>query len=141
MPVRPHTVAGSRNELVIFGDDYNTPDGTCIRDYIHVVDLAMAHVKALAYLEKENNESFYSVFNVGTGNGHTVLEVIKSFERATGEKVNYRIGPRRAGDVEKVWANADKINRELNWNARLSLTQALIDAWNWQKELKNRGKK
>ena len=140
IPFLTQTVAGIREELIIFGDDYNTPDGTCVRDYIHVVDLAKAHVKALDYLENEKNDSLNLVFNVGTGNGHTVLDVIKTFELATGEKVNYRIGRRRPGDIEKVWANADKINKVLNWKAERSLKQALNDAWNWQKVLKSRGK-
>lgn len=140
IPFLTQTVAGIREELIIFGDDYNTPDGTCVRDYIHVVDLAKAHVKALDYLEKEKNDSVYQVFNVGTGNGHTVLDVIKTFELATGEKVKYRIGIRRPGDIEKVWANADKIYEELNWKAERTLKQALYDAWNWQKVLKSRGK-
>ncbi len=140
VPFLTQTVAGIRKELVIFGDDYDTPDGTCVRDYIHVLDLAQAHVKALDYLDKKKNDSLYRVFNVGTGNGHTVLDVIKTFELVTGEKVNYRVGARRAGDVEKVWANADKINKELNWKTQLTLKQALNDAWSWQKVLKNRGK-
>lgn len=135
VPFLTQTVAGLRNELVVFGDDYNTPDGSCIRDYINVVDLAVAHVKALEYLGKQHESSFYDIFNLGTGTGNSVLEVINTFENVTGMKVNYRIGNRRDGDIEKVWADTNKANNKLNWKAERSLEQSLIDSWNWQKSL------
>ena len=126
----PQTAAGIREELVVFGNDYNTPDGTCVRDYIHVIDLAKAHVKALQFLEETDDDVFYDEFNIGTGHGNSVLELITTFESVTGEKVNYRIGPRRAGDIEQVWANVDKAKKVLNWESELTLGNALKDAWN-----------
>ena len=135
VPFVTQTAAGLRPEIVVFGDDYNTPDGTCIRDYIHVVDLAKAHVKAIAYIQKSSQAKLYDIFNLGTGKGNSVLEVIKTFEKVTGEKLNYKIGPRRSGDVEQVYASVDKSNEVLGWTAGLDLGQALKDAWNWQKTL------
>ena len=135
VPFVTQTAAGLRPEIVVFGDDYNTPDGTCIRDYIHVVDLAKAHVKAIAYIQKSSQAKLYDIFNLGTGKGNSVLEVIKTFEKVTGEKLNYKIGPRRSGDVEQVYASVDKSNDLLGWTAGLDLGQALKDAWNWQKTL------
>lgn len=137
VPFITQTGAGIREKLTVFGNDYDTPDGSCIRDYIHVMDLADAHVKALAYLfgQKDN---FYDLFNVGTGNGNTVLEVIKTFEKVSGISLNYQIGPRRPGDIEKVWANTDKINKALGWKAQYSLEDSLRDSWNWQKKLGER---
>lgn len=133
VPFVTQTAAGVRNELVVNGDDYNTPDGTCIRDYIHVTDLAGAHVKTLEYLKKQKTNAFYDVFNLGTGRGNSVLEIIETFEKATGVKIKYRIGPRRYGDIEKIFANVDKANRVLNWHTELSLEDALKNAWEWQK--------
>ena len=135
VPFVTQTAAGLRPEIVVFGDDYNTPDGTCIRDYIHVVDLAKAHVKAITYIQKSSQAKLYDIFNLGTGKGNSVLEVIKTFEKVTGEKLNYKIGPRRSGDVEQVYASVDKSNDLLGWTAGLDLGQALKDAWNWQKTL------
>ena len=135
VPFVAQTAAGLRPEIVVFGNDYNTPDGTCIRDYIHVVDLAKAHVKAIAYIQKSPQPKLYDIFNLGTGKGNSVLEVIKTFEEVTGEKLNYKIGPRRSGDVEQVYASVDKSNEVLGWTAGLDLGQALKDAWNWQKTL------
>lgn len=137
VPFITQTGAGIREKLTVFGNDYDTPDGSCIRDYIHVMDLADAHLKALAYLfgQKDN---FYDLFNVGTGNGNTVLEVIKTFEKVSGKSLNYQIGPRRPGDIEKVWANTDKINKVLGWQAQYSLEDSLRDSWNWQKKLGER---
>ena len=135
VPFLTQTVAGIRKELVVFGDDYNTPDGSCIRDYIHVIDLSKAHVKALDYIEKEKSNSFFETFNLGTGAGNSVLEVIKTFEKVTGLKVNYRIGERREGDIEQVWAETSKANELLDWFADSSLEKSLRDSWNWQKSI------
>lgn len=138
VPFVTQTVAGIREKLTLFGDDYSTPDGTCIRDYIHVVDLAQAHVKALDHLSTVAKKSHFDVINVGTGQGNSVMEVIKTFERVTGEKVNYEIGPRREGDVESIYANVDKAKQVLGWQARLTLEDGLRDSWNWQKSLRNK---
>jgi UDP-glucose 4-epimerase len=131
VPFVTQTGVGIREELTVFGDDYDTPDGTCVRDYIHVMDLAEAHVKAISHL-KGKEAPFYDIFNVGTGNGNTVMDVIKAFEKVSGKPLNYKIGPRRPGDVVKVWADTAKINNELNWKARFNLEEALRDSWNWQ---------
>lgn len=137
VPFVTQTAAGIREKLTVFGGDYDTPDGTCIRDYIHVVDLADAHLRAIEYLgEQEMN--FYDVFNVGTGNGNSVLEVIQSFEKVSGQKLNYEIGPRRPGDVIQVWADTQKINKVLNWNPKLSLDESMRDSWNWQLALRDK---
>lgn len=133
VPFVTQAAAGIRKELVVHGDDYRTPDGTCIRDYIHVIDLARAHVKALKFLENQKPHTFYDVFNLGTGRGSSVFEVINSFEKATGIKLKYRIGPRRPGDIEKIYANVDKAKKILKWQTELSLEDALKDAWAWQK--------
>ncbi|WP_194973167.1 UDP-glucose 4-epimerase GalE [Aquiflexum lacus] len=137
IPFVTQTAAGIREKITVFGNDYNTPDGTCVRDYIHVMDLADAHVKALAYLS-DQKDNFYDIFNVGTGRGNTVLEVIQTFEKVSGQKLNYEIGDRRPGDIEKVWANTDKINNILGWDAKYSLEDSLRDSWNWQKRLSER---
>jgi UDP-glucose 4-epimerase len=134
IPFVTQTAAGIREKITVFGNDYDTSDGTCVRDYIHVMDLADAHVKALKYLS-EQKDNFYDIFNVGTGNGNTVLEVIKTFEKVSGQKLNYEIGPRRTGDIEKVWANTDKINKVLGWEAKYSLEDSMRDSWNWQEKL------
>lgn len=136
IPYLTQTVAGIRKELTVFGGDYNTPDGSCIRDYIHVVDLARAHVKALEYIEQQaEKDRFNLVANIGTGQGSSVLEVIKAFEKANGLEVNYKMGDRRPGDVEQVWAATGGRAEQLGWKAELSLEEALRDAWNWQLEL------
>lgn len=135
IPYLTQTVAGIRKELTVFGDDYNTTDGTCIRDYIHVMDLAEAHVFAVNRLiNGEQNESF-EVFNIGTGNGSSVLEVIHAFETANGISVPHKIGPRRAGDVIQVWAETTKVENVLGWKAKRDLETMLKDAWNWQTKL------
>jgi UDP-glucose 4-epimerase len=139
VPFITQTAAGIRQQLTVFGDDYDTPDGTCVRDYIHVLDLADAHVKSIQYLFKQQ-DSFYDVFNVGTGNGNTVLEVINAFEKVSGKKLNYRIGPRREGDVVKTWANTDKIKNLLGWTPQFNLEDSMRDAWNWQVKLGSAGK-
>jgi UDP-glucose 4-epimerase len=135
VPFITQTAAGWREKLTVFGDDYDTPDGSCIRDYIHVMDLAAAHVKAISYLTAQQAD-FYDIFNVGTGNGNTVLEVIHTFEKVSGQALNYSVGPRRAGDVVKVWADTSKISRVLGWQPQYSLEDALRDSWNWQLKLK-----
>ena len=138
VPFVTQTAAGLREKLTIYGNDYNTIDGTCVRDYIHVVDLAKAHVKALDLLNDTRQEKYYDVINLGTGNGNTVLEIIKTFEEATGVKLNYVIGPRREGDVEQVYASTEKANNVLKWKAELDISAALKDAWNWQLQLKKK---
>ncbi|WP_026967160.1 UDP-glucose 4-epimerase GalE [Algoriphagus terrigena] len=135
VPFVTQVAAGIREKLTVFGDDYDTVDGSCVRDYIHVVDLADAHVKTLSFLQDQEVD-FYDVFNVGTGNGNTVLEVIHAFEKVNGVKVNYVIGPRRPGDVVKTWADTTKINNVLGWKANYSLEDSMRDSWNWQKGLK-----
>ena len=135
VPFVTQTAAGIRKQITVFGDDYNTPDGTCVRDYIHVVDLADAHIKAFEYLSRIKDPAFYDTINIGTGKGNTVLEVIKTFEKVSGEKLNYQIGGRRAGDVEQVYANVDKANKELNWQTKYDLERSMADSWRWQQAL------
>ncbi|WP_342083020.1 UDP-glucose 4-epimerase GalE [Dyadobacter sp. OTU695] len=136
VPFITQTAAGLRKSLTVFGNDYDTPDGTCIRDFIHVVDLAKAHVKALDLLESQTDTNYYDVFNVGTGEGYTVLQLINTFEEVNGVKLNYTIGPRREGDVEKIYAQSDKVNNVMKWRAEKTMADALRDAWNWQLKLK-----
>ena len=138
VPFITQTAAGMRASLTVYGDDYNTPDGTCVRDYIDVMDLADAHVQALKMLSQKEEKSSYDVINVGTGRGETVLNVIKTFEQETGVKVNYSIGPRRAGDVEQVYADVSKANTVLNWTARRTLGESLRDAWHWQQKISSK---
>lgn len=138
IPFVTQTAIGVRKELKIFGNDYNTPDGTCIRDYIYVVDLAKAHVAAMArVLDKETEPIEY--FNIGTGTGVSTLEVVEGFERATGVKVNWQFAPRREGDIEKVWGNVDKANKMLGWKADTPLEDVLRSAWKWQLKLREDG--
>ncbi len=137
VPFITQTAAGIRKELSVFGDDYDTPDGTAVRDYIHVVDLAEAHVKAMDRMIGKIQKRNYEYFNVGTGNGTSVLEVIKTFERVTNQKLNYKIVDRRPGDVVKIYANTDLANNELGWNASLGIDQMMADAWRWQKKVSN----
>jgi UDP-glucose 4-epimerase len=132
VPFITQTAIGKREKITVFGNDYNTPDGSCVRDYIHVVDLAKAHVAALRLLEKPDFKG-YDVFNIGTGQGNTVLDAIHAFERATGVKVNYEIGPRRAGDVEKVWSDVTKSTNKLGWKAQLGIDDMMSSAWEWEK--------
>ncbi|AEM70838.1 UDP-glucose 4-epimerase [Allomuricauda ruestringensis DSM 13258] len=133
VPFITQTGVGLREQLSVFGDDYPTEDGTCIRDYIHVVDLAKAHVAALQRLLEEKNETNYEVFNLGTGKGSSVLEVIHSFERVSGEKLNYKIVGRRPGDVIQAYADTQKANQVLGWKAKSSLDDAMKSAWEWEK--------
>lgn len=137
VPFITQTAIGLREKLTVFGNDFNTPDGSCVRDYIHVVDLAKAHVKAIELIDKKET-GHYDFFNIGTGNGSTVLEVVSTFERVANQKLNYTIGNRRAGDVEKVYAAVDKSTKELGWKTELSLETALEDAWRWQQQLNNK---
>lgn len=132
VPFVTQTAAGIRPELTIFGDDYDTFDGTCIRDYIHVVDLACAHVKCLDYLDAVDDQGCCEAINVGTGRGNSVMEVVQTFEQVTGVDLNYKIGPQRPGDVPAIYANADKARHVLGWEAQLTLEDALRDAWRWQ---------
>ena len=136
VPFITQTAAGLRDCLTVFGDDYPTEDGTCIRDYIHVVDLAKAHVVALKRLMNKKQQDSFEVFNVGTGKGSSVLEVIQSFERVSGLKLNYKIGEKRIGDVIAAYANTDKANNVLGWKAEASLDDAILSAWNWEKKIR-----
>ena len=137
VPFLTQTGYGIRDELKVFGDDYNTPDGSCIRDYLHVVDLAKAHVVAIKRLIEGRNKADYEVFNLGTGNGVSVLEAIKSFERVSGIKLKYKIVGRRAGDIEKIWADPSYANKELGWKTLSSLDEAMKTAWDWEKNFRN----
>ncbi|MDR2118815.1 MAG: UDP-glucose 4-epimerase GalE [Tannerellaceae bacterium] len=139
VPFVTQTAMGIRSELSVFGNDYNTPDGSCIRDYIHVVDLARAHVVAMNRMLENKSGSPLEIFNLGTGRGVSVLELIQAFEKGTGVKVPYKIAGRREGDIEKVWANPEKANKILGWTARETVENTLISAWNWQKKLRERG--
>lgn len=136
VPFITQTAYGIRKELTVYGKDYNTPDGTAIRDYINVVDLSRAHVTAIERILNNRNKSGFEVFNLGTGKGNTVLEVIKTFEKVTGVKVNYRISGRRAGDVEAVFADTAYANAELGWKAEKTLAETLLSAWNWEKHFR-----
>lgn len=138
VPFITQTAIGKRDSLTVFGNDYDTPDGTCIRDYIHVMDLANAHVKALEILNNEAQNSLYETINVGTGNGNTVLEAIQAFEKVSGTKLNYKIGPRRAGDIEKIFADNEYGRKRLGWEAKYNIEDAMLDAWNWEQNLANR---
>ena len=135
VPFITQTGAGIREKLTVYGDDYDTPDGTCLRDYIHVSDLAEAHVAAIKRLIGLEKDNYYDVFNVGTGTPNSVLEVIKTFEEVSEKPLNYQIGARRVGDVPALYADATKIKTELGWTAKCSMQQALEDAWRWQKTL------
>ena len=135
IPYVVQTAAGIRECLSVFGDDYDTPDGTAIRDYIHVVDLAKAHIVALNRLLKNENKAKCEFFNIGTGTGSSVLDVINAFEKATNKKVNYKIVARRAGDVTSAYADTFLANKELGWKAELSLEVALASSWKWQEGL------
>jgi len=139
IPFLTQTAIGIREELSVFGNDYNTPDGSCIRDYINVVDLAKAHVIAINRILEKKQKEQVEVFNIGTGRGLSVLELIHAFEESTGVKLNYQIVGRRAGDIEQVWANPDYANNELGWKAETSIEDTLRSAWNWQVKLRERG--
>ena len=136
VPYITQTAYGLRDELKVFGNDYNTPDGSCIRDYLHVVDLAKAHVIAVKRLIEARNRNNYEVFNLGTGKGVSVLEAIKSFEQVSGIKLKYKIVGRRPGDIEKIWADPSFANKELGWKTKSSLDEAMKTAWDWEKKIR-----
>ncbi|MDO4880980.1 MAG: UDP-glucose 4-epimerase GalE [Capnocytophaga sp.] len=138
VPFITQTAIGLHECLSVFGNDYPTNDGTCVRDYIHVVDLAKAHVVALERILQKKNKSNYEIFNIGTGKGSSVLEVIESFERVSGKKLNYKFLEKRAGDVIAAYANTDKANTELGWKALSSLDDAMLSAWKWEQKVRNK---
>lgn len=138
VPFITQTGIGIRDELKVFGDDYNTPDGSCIRDYLHVVDLAKAHVVAVKRMLESANKLNYEIFNLGTGTGVSVLEAIKSFERVAEQKLNFKIVGRREGDIEQIWADPTFANTELNWKAESTLDEAMQSAWDWEKTYRNK---
>lgn len=135
IPFLTQTAAGIRKELTVFGNDYNTPDGSCIRDFIDVVDLAKAHVIAMHRMLDKHDTDAVEIFNLGTGRGLSVLELIDSFQRSTGVKVPYRIGARREGDIEKIWAEPTKANTVLGWKAEVPIDETMANAWRWQVKL------
>lgn len=137
VPYVTQTAIGIREQLLVFGDDYETRDGTCIRDYIHVVDVAKAHVIAVERLVAQKNETNFEIFNLGTGQGSTVLEVIQSFEKVSGQKLNYKIVERRAGDVTAAYADTTKANEVLGWKSEKTLDQAMEDAWRWEQTIRS----
>lgn len=141
VPFITQTAIGIREQLSVFGDDYNTPDGTAIRDYIHIEDLAKAHVIAVERMINKKMKKDFEFFNLGTGNGYSVLEVINSFEKMSGVKLNYKIVGRRAGDVEQVWADTQFANDELGWKAKKTLDEMTASAWKWEIELDKKNKK
>jgi UDP-glucose 4-epimerase len=136
VPAITQTAIGKLPKMIVFGDDYPTRDGSNVRDYIHVSDIAHAHTLAIKYLEEGRNTSNCEVFNLGTGNGVTVLEAIRSFEKVSGQKLNYEIGPRRPGDIISIYANNDKAKKLLGWNPVYSLDQMMATAWKWELKLK-----
>lgn len=138
VPFITQTAIGVREQLSVFGDDYPTPDGTCIRDYIHVVDVAKAHVAALQRLVNKGNTEKVEIFNLGTGKGSSVLEVINAFEKVTGQKLNYKIVARRPGDVPEAYADTQKANNILGWRTQLTLEDALASAWKWERKIRNK---
>ena len=138
VPYITQTAYGLRDELKVFGNDYDTPDGSCIRDYLHVVDLAKAHVVAVMRLLEGTNRSDFEVFNLGTGTGVSVLEAIRSFEKVTGIKIKYKLTGRRPGDIEKIWADPSLANKELGWKTLSSLDDAMKTAWDWEKFVRSR---
>ncbi len=138
IPYVTQTAMGIREQLKVFGDDYNTVDGTCIRDYIYVVDLAKAHDKAMTRVLDTDSDKL-EVFNVGTGTGVTTKQIVDAFEKSTGVKLNWTFAPRRSGDIEKVWADPKKANEVLGWKAEATLEEALKSAWNWQVRLREEG--
>lgn len=135
VPYITQAAAGKREKITVFGNDYNTPDGSCLRDYIHVVDLALAHIKALEYLGQQPPANTCQVFNLGTGVGVSVLELLDKFQKVNQVKLNFVIGPRRPGDVEKVYADPKKVNQVLGWKAKYSIEDGLKHAWEWEKKL------
>ncbi len=135
VPIITQTACGKRKELIVYGGDYDTRDGTCIRDYIHVMDIANAHTRALQHLAKADNDTKVDVLNLGSGNGVTVLELIKAFEKVSGQSLNYQIGDRRAGDVIQIFANNQKAQEKLGWKTKYNIEDMMSTAWNWQQKL------
>ena len=135
VPFITQTGAGIRSELIVFGDDYPTIDGTCVRDYIHVVDLAKAHIAALTSLINNTDSKNYEYYNIGTGRGTSILQAITSFEKVSKIKLKYKIGSRRIGDITSAYADTSKANKKLNWTTKLTLDQAMESAWKWQKKI------
>lgn len=133
VPVITEQAIGKRKSITVFGDDYDTRDGSCVRDYIHVMDLANAHTKAIQYLVKKNNKTNCEAFNLGIGEGATVLEVIKAFEKVSGKKLNYKIGPRREGDVIAIYSNYKKAKKRLKWQPKRNIEDIMLSAWEWEK--------
>ena len=140
VPFITQTAIGVRQQLSVFGNDYNTSDGSCVRDYIHVVDLAKAHVVAIQRLITKKNKLNFEIFNLGTGRGVSVLEMVNTFQNVTGEKLNYKIVGRRSGDTEQVWADTRFANEELGWKATSTLEETLLSAWKWEKHFRNNQK-
>lgn len=133
VPFITQSAIGKRGPITVFGNNYNTPDGSCVRDYIHVVDLAKAHIAALRLQEQNKMQGKFEIFNIGTGKGSSVLEVISAFQKSTGAKLEYKIGPRREGDVEQVWGDVSKAEKELGWKTELVLEDMMKSAWAWEK--------
>lgn len=140
VPYITQTAIGIRDQLRVFGNDYNTPDGTAIRDYLHVTDLALAHVTAVKRMLAKAQEKRYEVFNLGSGRGASVMEVIRAFEKASNQKLNYTLAPRRAGDIEQIWADPSKANQKLKWKTERDLETALASAWKWEQEYRKQEK-
>ncbi len=138
IPIILQSASGERGPVQIYGDDWETPDGTCIRDYIHVLDLAAAHVKSLVWMARQPEVPLLEILNVGTGRGTSVNEALDAFERATGGKIGREVAPRREGDIEQIFANCDKVERVLGWKATRSIDEAMRDAWAWQRHLAKR---
>ena len=138
VPAITQTAIGKLPQMQVWGDDYDTRDGSCVRDYIHVSDIAHAHTLALNFMVEKKNKTNCDIFNLGSGNGSTVLEVIRTFEKVSGEKLNYAIGPRRAGDVVAIYANNDKAVKELGWTCQYNLEDMMRTAWDWEKKLAGR---
>ncbi len=141
VPVITQTAIGIIEQMAVFGDDYITRDGSCIRDYIHVTDIAQAHIKALEYLVEQKNKSNFTVINLGSGEGVSVFEAIEAFEKATGEKLNYIVKPRREGDVEAIYSDTTKSQKELNWKTTHTIEQMMSSAWKWQQNLEKEERK
>ena len=138
VPFITQTGMGIREQLSVFGDDYDTPDGSCIRDFINVVDLSKAHVIAIERMLENKSDEKVEIFNLGTGIGLSVLELISVFEKVSGKSLNYKIAPRREGDIEKIWAQADKANNVLGWKANETIDDTMASAWKWQLKLREK---
>jgi UDP-glucose 4-epimerase len=137
VPMITQTAIGKQKEVLIFGDDYDTRDGTCIRDYIHVCDIAAAHISALKYLDREKNAPAFSILNLGTGNGVSVMEMVKTFEKVSGTKLNYRISGRREGDVMAIYSDMALVEKTLGWTPKYNLDEMMLSAWKWEQNMKN----